>query len=256
MLYTFGCSFTSYGWPTWADLLLNQVDGENWGMCGGGNKFIFESLMECIIKKNITSEDHVAIMWSTFTREDRYINGRWQGYGNVYNAEPLYDKEFLQKYWDDKGAVLNNLNIMCATVHILNNIGCNWKMMTMNQIATKELANCDLLSAADVEIFNDHISYFNKKSKLIDMPLYTYNINDPNFSLKFEKVKDHHPTPLIHGEWLCLTRPFDFIDYSKVMEDASGAELFISGKQFPQWKYPNELYYSPSVKNKMVQRRI
>ena len=41
MLYTFGCSFTKYVWPTWADLLLSQVDGENWGMCGGGNKFIF-----------------------------------------------------------------------------------------------------------------------------------------------------------------------------------------------------------------------
>ena len=51
MLYTFGCSFTKYVWPTWADLLLSQVDGENWGMCGGGNKFIFETLMECIIKK-------------------------------------------------------------------------------------------------------------------------------------------------------------------------------------------------------------
>ena len=34
-LFTFGCSFTQYWWPTWADILGYQHDFyENWGRCG------------------------------------------------------------------------------------------------------------------------------------------------------------------------------------------------------------------------------
>ena len=35
-IFTFGCSFTQYHWPTWADILINENIcnggiGENWG---------------------------------------------------------------------------------------------------------------------------------------------------------------------------------------------------------------------------------
>jgi hypothetical protein len=128
-LFTFGCSFTKYHWPTWADLLLTQTEGENWGQSGGGNRFIFESLIECNLKNNITNDDTVIIMWTSFFREDRYING-WAGFGNVYNAKPFYDDHFLKKYWNDKGSILNNLNFICAAIKILRSIGCKWVMTT------------------------------------------------------------------------------------------------------------------------------
>ena len=51
-LFTFGCSFTHWSWPTWADILGREFDEyENWGQRGGGNVFIFHSLIECY-KKN------------------------------------------------------------------------------------------------------------------------------------------------------------------------------------------------------------
>ncbi len=39
-LITFGCSFTDYSWPTWADIIARDLDCEyeNWAIGGGGNQ--------------------------------------------------------------------------------------------------------------------------------------------------------------------------------------------------------------------------
>ena len=41
-LITFGCSFTDYSWPTWADIIAldREVEYENWAIGGGGNQQI------------------------------------------------------------------------------------------------------------------------------------------------------------------------------------------------------------------------
>lgn len=57
-LFTFGCSFTNYMWPTWADILAIEFDSyRNWGRIGAGNHFIFYSLLECINRNEITADD-------------------------------------------------------------------------------------------------------------------------------------------------------------------------------------------------------
>ena len=34
-LFTFGCSYTRYNWPTWADIIADdlQIPFQNWGVC-------------------------------------------------------------------------------------------------------------------------------------------------------------------------------------------------------------------------------
>ena len=82
-LFTFGCSLTSYKWPTWADILGREYDYfENWGSCGVGNQYIFNSLIEAVITRQITSEDTVMIMWTNFSRWDYYQDRRW--YSSVF----------------------------------------------------------------------------------------------------------------------------------------------------------------------------
>ena len=54
-LFTFGCSYTSWNWPTWADLLGLEVEHfENWGHAGIGNRAIAERVAECHIKNKFT----------------------------------------------------------------------------------------------------------------------------------------------------------------------------------------------------------
>ena len=44
--FAFGCSFTNYYWPTWADIIGQDSNFyENWAQPGAGNHFIFNSIM-------------------------------------------------------------------------------------------------------------------------------------------------------------------------------------------------------------------
>jgi hypothetical protein len=71
-LFTFGCSFTEYIWPTWADILGREFEYyENWGKAGGGNQYIFNSLIECHLRNQLTKDDTVIIRWTSPDREDR-----------------------------------------------------------------------------------------------------------------------------------------------------------------------------------------
>ena len=46
-LFTFGCSYTSWNWPTWADLLGLEVEHfENWGHAGIGNRAIAAEFLQ------------------------------------------------------------------------------------------------------------------------------------------------------------------------------------------------------------------
>ena len=74
-LYTFGCSFTNYKWPTWADILSKEFEYfENWGRPGAGNSYITNAVVEASIKNKFTKDDTIMIMWSSMTREDRYLD--------------------------------------------------------------------------------------------------------------------------------------------------------------------------------------
>lgn len=118
-LFAFGCSFTQYYWPTWADILGKEFDHyENWGVIGGGNHLILYSLSECILKNNVCQNDLVVIMWSNMAREDRYVDNHWVTPGNIFSQRE-YDKKFVRKYADEKGYLITNLAIMHAVKKML-----------------------------------------------------------------------------------------------------------------------------------------
>jgi hypothetical protein len=131
-LFAFGCSFTHYHWPTWADIVGKEYKKyENWGKPGGGNSFIFYSLIECIKRNQINKHDTVMIMWSSIGREDRYIRKQgWLTPGSIYN-QSYYDSEFVKKFADPTGYLLRDLAHISASRQILENIGCNYYFMTI-----------------------------------------------------------------------------------------------------------------------------
>jgi hypothetical protein len=77
-LFTFGCSMTSYAYPTWADILGRSWSYfENWAKPGGGNHFIHNSVVECNCRNNFNPKDTIIIMWSSVARHDVYQRDRW-----------------------------------------------------------------------------------------------------------------------------------------------------------------------------------
>jgi hypothetical protein len=130
-LFTFGCSFTKYRWPTWADILGQEFDDhQNWGETGAGNLLILCSLMEAIQRESISSNDTVIIMWSSPGREDRWVKGNWITPGNIYNQD-IYPKDWVDKFADPDGYLIRDLALISSANKVLDSIKCDYHMLSM-----------------------------------------------------------------------------------------------------------------------------
>jgi len=121
--FAFGCSFTGYNWPTWADIIGQEIPNYyNYGVSGAGNYYIFQSVMTADKLFKFTPDDLVMIKWSNVHREDRYIddsinpeNGerwtnKWLTPGNIY-SQNTYNKNFMA-YYSDTHCVLRDLALL------------------------------------------------------------------------------------------------------------------------------------------------
>jgi hypothetical protein len=131
-LFTFGCSFTNYRWSTWADCLAPEFDYfENWGQSGGGNHFIFNSIMECDQRHNFTANDTVIVCWTSTQRDDRYVQNKWHTLGNVFNC-PIYDPKYIKEYVEERGYLIRDLAFIKAAKTLLESRpGLTWKFLSM-----------------------------------------------------------------------------------------------------------------------------
>lgn len=114
-LITFGCSFTDYSWPTWADIMALDQDCEyeNWAVGGGGNQQIARRALYRH-SRGMAPTDTVMIQWTSITREDRWLNHRWVAEGSVANS-PTYSKDFFEHYWSWDNDVINTAQARVTT---------------------------------------------------------------------------------------------------------------------------------------------
>lgn len=132
-LYTFGCSMTSYSWPTWADILGTQYEHfYNWGEPNAGNAYIFNSIIECLQKNNITNNDTIIIMWSSITRNDYYQINQW----NHNIIEPTISKNEEKHVSCPDGLEIINYGYFSAIDLLLSSLGLNYKMLTWTEYDT------------------------------------------------------------------------------------------------------------------------
>jgi len=182
--FAFGCSFTLYKWPTWADYLYagGIADTyENWALPGGSNDFIFHSLIECDSLRGITPKDYVAIMWSQPWRIADYDNDHgWDMPGNAY----LYQPKERAKYLKEDQIHLENQSYFRATINMLQAIGCDFMLTSMERID---------LQFEDVYLTKD---YF--KPSMAEFLGYT----GPNETTWRETLPgDRHPSPNEHADF-------------------------------------------------------
>ena len=213
-LYTFGCSFTNYKWPTWADILGREFDHyENWGQCGAGNQFIFNSITECLIKNKFTKDDIFIIMWTNVTREDRYVNGHWLTPGNIYTQDDTYDAEFIKKFVDIRGCYLRDLATIHATKKMLDSYGLRYiftsmvpinnydqYLLTKEEPGLTELFDCYANTIAEIRpsVFESIFNYdwtsrpFGKNTKNLKKLMENYQCvagtNWPSFDIFYKNI--------------------------------------------------------------------
>ena len=206
-LFTFGCSFTQWNWPTWADIIHcdNFTGFHNLGRSGAGNVYIFAQLIKAIEQNKITDKDTVMIMWTSVCREDRFVNGEWRCPGNIFTSK-AFDLTFMEECYDIDGFYHRDLPLIHAAQMLLDSIGCKHHIMSM----------IDMVNHDQYEIYDNseqpHIkdlfeTYKSSLERILPSPhnvIFNYDYNSrliAGYDTR-EGIRICHPTPLEHLEYV------------------------------------------------------
>ena len=207
---TFGCSFTKYHWPTWADIVLKQanieegIEGDNWGMPGVGNLFIAIQVQHAIATGLLKAGDHAFISWSTLAREDRFVDGMWLAPGNIFN-QSTYPQDWVEKYADMEFYALRDCSLINATRAVLDGLGITQTQFNMTW--NEPYRNSDNPATAKMlEQVNKILEMYKCKfdaKPILDVlgypPLHTVQVNWSTTDTK-EIYTDthHHPVSMLN----------------------------------------------------------
>jgi|Laugresbdmm110sn_1035088.scaffolds.fasta_scaffold03116_2 hypothetical protein len=206
--FAYGCSYTTYAWPTWADLLGRQyLEYFNYGQPGAGNQFIFNAVMESDERHKITKDDLVIVQWSGPSREDRYKDNKWLTQGGVAN---YYTGPEMTKFFDFRGFVIRDLALIKATKCFLDNAGCDYRFISMVPFDSNN--EYQDISNADVADVCEHYMNIIKliKTSYIEV-LGDYGQIRPR-TLHGINITDNHPLPSEHYKYLQTVLPEFLVD--------------------------------------------
>ena len=133
-LFTFGCSFTKYFWPTWADIVNKQVrplEYHNTALMGSGNAYISHSFHLNNIIHNFGPDDLVLICWSNIFRNDWFIDFEWSQEGNVYANTGKYNSVLHDELKDPTHYLARDLMNIYSVMNVCEQTGCRYKHLTM-----------------------------------------------------------------------------------------------------------------------------
>ena len=196
-LFTFGCSYTNYRWSTWADCLAPEFDYfENWGQGGGGNHYIFNSVMEADQRHHFGANDTVIVCWSTFLRDDRYAQGRWHTIGGMFTT-PIYQTEYLKTHVDERGCVIRDFAYIKAVKVLLESKPhLNWRFISLANLKAGPRCESEPGEPRDVmDVYAD----------VLDLILPSYQ--EVLFPSGWKLSEDPHPSPSEHLAYLDAVLP-------------------------------------------------
>lgn len=201
--FAFGCSLTKYNWPTWADIISQEVpEYYNYAKSGGGNLFISNSIVEANLTHKFTENDLVIVMWSSVTREDRYKNNTWETPGNIFTQGDI-DMSFVSKWADERFYLIRDLALIEQTSVYLNQLPCDSDMLKMVDFEETKIE--DNIKGNHVEdILKLYEPTMQKvKPAIVDV---VYNGLWPKLPMRgwngSGQTIDYHPTPLGHLKYL------------------------------------------------------
>jgi hypothetical protein len=194
--FAFGCSFTKWAWPTWADMIGINFPGQfyNYGSAGAGNMYIFNAVMEADQQHHFTKDDLIIVQWTSVSREDRYTDNKWQVKGTIAN----HAASFVRDYFDFKGFLIRDLAAIKAVSHFLNGIGCEHHFLSMIPLA----------SVDEYEVKNDTTitDVLDKYADIVSKLKISYReligVHRPYIFSNGKELFDAHPTPKEHHTYL------------------------------------------------------
>lgn len=213
--FTFGCSYTQYMWPTWADVVsksMPDVEFYNFGKSGSGNPLISYRIAEANARYKFTDTDLVMVMFSSFTREDRWVNDKWEAVGNVYSHR-FYDDAWCRKYADERGYMIRDAAVIDIATRYVESLPCDsYCMLSVPFVSEPERINDGKAPEDIVSIYSETFNKFKpsfKDTELVQNPV-----------LDYQGFQDGHPATIRHYNYL-MKLGFNLSDESKKFAEES-----------------------------------
>lgn len=214
-LFTFGCSFTSYAWSMWPEIIAYDLDIPlyNFGRTGAGNQFIANTVCQANAKYKFDSDDLVIICWTNVCREDRWVNGDWILPGNIFTQNE-YDSKWIEKFVDPLGLLVRDLASISLVNNLLKTTNCQYHFLSMMDIVhssdqwnsknskfeTVEKLNAE--SGQHVDVLTELLKYYKNDIDQIQKSFYDVlwsNNIEKKLNLELKKFNgnfhDGHPWP-------------------------------------------------------------
>lgn len=166
----------------------------NWGLGGIGNRAIFSRITQCDIKNKFTERDLIIVVWSSWSREDRYIQGRWNRSGNVLNNK-FYDRNFIRKYWDWENDIITSATSIISANKLFD-IFFNGSIVKVSNPEDDYVPN--IHDQRKIEHQNQRKLLDFYADYLPDMVYY----NTDNNSFYNKTIDDPHPDIMLHKEFV------------------------------------------------------
>lgn len=211
--FSFGCSFTSHVYPTWADVLSSEMPKAtfyNFGQTGAGNILISSRVTEANHKFQFTEEDLVIVMFSTFYREDRYVKDGWIAKGNIYN-NCIYGDDFVKNFADPIGYLIRDFSLIELITTYLKTLPCQSKVLIscniledleMGERFFKSDQNSKVTINTVIETYSKLISSLPKSLKEIVEDSNKLWKTGHSYLIDGKMSNDPHPNPLMYYNYL------------------------------------------------------
>lgn len=193
-LFTFGCSFTQYKWPSWADIIgLNFNEFYNFGQPGSGMFFMLYQFTFGNEYFKFNQDDTLIFMLSDDARVDIVKNKKWLTTGLVFNSKNILGNTFFEHY-SEIHAVESTYVYVYLLKEMLDKIGCKYEITYAFPPFFKNTN----------DLFDDFVKeIWNKTHKLTNTNIesltsFLQKVNDSSYDLvndfNKKKYKDGHPT--------------------------------------------------------------
>jgi len=204
-IFTFGCSFTNYGWPTWADIILYKNEGYNLGLVGGGYDSILYRIMEADRAFKFTSDDIAIVVLTTPIRWDLIIEDSvpiWKCFGQTTTSSL---SKYNNKLYSIDGLLFKSFYNIILINDYLKKTNIRYLLGSVNN------------PYLEVENYFDEVNIHYKTTDLINYVKDNVELHLQDFysflhrkdnqkkwkvGKKFKDYNDYHPTPRDHFKWV------------------------------------------------------
>jgi len=226
-IFAFGCSFTDYWWLTWPEILAQElkVPVYNYGLCGGGNTYIFNTFCQADAQYKFTSDDLIITAWTNVAREDRHIKGNWITPGNIY-TQNIYSKKYVKNWADPFGYLVRDLayiHTVTSSMASRNITHYNFQMSNIIEHGDQQSTEQNIADSSDksyqriINLYQDSLKTL--KDSFIKV-LWDDDITsnkDKSDKKYFSVFSDGHPLPLEHLKYLETVLSIDFSTQTKTL---------------------------------------